>query len=194
MGGRALGRRGRGCGPPHTKVAWCGLALGLAGAGLRPRRSDAGGLPAGDLRRPVHTPGTPRPSTAAESATRSTSMMVLAGTPRLPGAPPPVTRRERLSPVCPESSRHPGRRPVPPALQTLDVGGGPQIPTGVPEQAPSDLGPRSGAGARSRGGTSPPTPRAPPHARPDWCRASRGPGRAGRNWETGGGCAPGAEG
>lgn len=118
-------RRGQGCGQPHTKVAWCGLALGLVGAagtGLGPRRSDAGGLLAGDLRGPVHTPRTPRPSTAAESATRSTSMIVLAGTPRLPGAPRPVTRRQAVT--CLPGAPQVPRQETPPHPPRTDTGCG----------------------------------------------------------------------
>lgn len=92
--GRAAGGMGTagGAGPPQTNVAWCGLALGLAGppgAGLRLGRSDAGDLLACGLRGPVRTPETLRPSLGAEPATRSTSMIVLTGRPRLLWAPPP---------------------------------------------------------------------------------------------------------
>lgn len=120
-GQEAWGPTGR-AGQPQTNVAWCGLALGLAGpprAGLRLGKSDAGDLLACDLRGPVRTPEILRPSLGAEPATRSTSMIVLTGRPRLLWAPPPVTgRRERLSPVCPTALQTPraGDSPHPPAL------------------------------------------------------------------------------
>lgn len=114
---RAGGRAG--CGQPQTKVAWCGLALGLAGppvTGLGPGRSGAGVLLACGLRGPVHTPGALKPGPGAEPATKSTSMIVLTGRPRLLGALPPVTgRRERLSP-SPPGLQTPRRGPHPPAL------------------------------------------------------------------------------
>lgn len=145
--GRAAGGTGTagGAGPPQTNVAWCGLALGLAGppgAGLRLGRSDAGDLLACGLRGPVRTPETLRPSLGAEPATRSTSMIVLTGRPRLLWAPPPVTgRRERLSPACPTARGHPGQEPVPTHLPCTDTGCGRGCPTPkrIPRASRPDL-------------------------------------------------------
>lgn len=114
--GSEVGRQGQGCRRPQTKVAWCGLASGLAGppdTGLGPGWSEAGGLLACDLRAPVHPLGAPRPSPGAEQATRSTSMMVLAGTPRLPRAPPPVTEKREAVTCLPQPCRHPGQETPP---------------------------------------------------------------------------------
>ena len=131
------GTRGPTAGP-QTKVAWCGLALGLvglSGTGLRPGSSDTGGLRAADLQGPAHTPGSLQPSPGAEPVTRSTSMIVLTGRPPLPWAPPPVTgRRETSSPGCPQPCRRPWQAPPPSCLaQSLGVGGVPQIPKCTPE-------------------------------------------------------------
>lgn len=117
------GSGGRGHGQPQTKVAWCGLALGLAGppgAGLRPGASDVGGLLAGNS-----TPGTLRPSPGAEPTTRSTSMTGMLR------PPPPVTERREAVTCLPQSPA--GTRPHPArAAQTLAVGGVPPLPRGVP--------------------------------------------------------------
>lgn len=133
-------RQWAGCGWPQTKVAWCGLALGLVGPpamGLRPGRSGAGGLLACGLRGPVRTPGALWPGPGAEPATRSTSMIVLTGRPLLLCAPPPVTgRRERLSP-SPQACRHPAG--IPTHLPCMDTGRGrvPQMSICIPQA--SDL-------------------------------------------------------
>ena len=106
---------GRGFRRPQTKVAWCGLALGLAGppaTGLRLGTSDVRAPLARDLWGPVRTLGTLLPRPGATPATRSTSMMVLTGRPWLPLAPPPVTRKERLSPSALPWALQPCKHPT----------------------------------------------------------------------------------
>lgn len=106
------GGGGRGHGQPQTKVAWCGLALGLAappGTGPRPGASGAGGLLAGSS-----TPGTLRPAPDAEPTTGSMSMSMLTGLPR---PPPPVTER-REAVVCLPQSPADTRTAPPPCTGT----------------------------------------------------------------------------
>lgn len=97
-------------------MAWCGLALGLAGppaTGLRLGTSDVRAPLARDLWGPVRTLGTLLPRPGAMPATQSTSMMVLTGRPWLPLAPPPVTRRrERLSPSALPWALQPCKHPT----------------------------------------------------------------------------------
>lgn len=102
---RRVGRQGRASRrQPQTKVAWCGLALGLAGppgTGLGAGRADVGAPLARGLQGAVRTPGMLPAGPSGSPATRSTSTTVLTGGRRLPRAPPAVTgRRERLSPAC----------------------------------------------------------------------------------------------
>lgn len=150
---------------------------------LRPGRSDVGGPLARDLRGPVRTPETLPPSPGAKPATRSTSMIVLTGRPRLPRAPPPVTgRRKRLSPVCPAlgSGALQAPRtgdPSPPSLQTLAWGGFPETPNAsqrrVTNLGPPGLGQECQEGLQSANLMGPPAPRRPTAHPAAW----RGPGR-----------------
>ena len=90
---------------PQTKVAWCGLALGLAvppGTGLGVGQANVGAPLARGLQGAVRTPGMLPAGPDGAPVTRSTSATALTGGCRLPRALPAVTGRgERLSPACP---------------------------------------------------------------------------------------------
>lgn len=185
-------RRRAGCGRPQTKVAWCGLALGLAGppaTGLRPGRSGAGGLLACGLRGPIHTPGALQPGPGAEPVTKSTSMIVLTGRPRLLWALPPVTgRRERLSP-SPLGLQTPRRSPHPPALHGhWPWDGFLKCPNASRRLATPDLSLGRGQGSADRQPQAP-APRGPLHVRvaealADATQCGEGPRPRGRRHES----------
>lgn len=164
------GGGGRGHGQPQTKVAWCGLALGLAappGTGPRPGASGAGGLLAGSS-----TPGTLRPAPDAEPTTGSMSMSMLTGLPR---PPPPVTERREAVVCLPQSPAD--TRTGPPLHRHWLREGVLHDPEASQRQAIADLGPVASGRTLQRANLSLGMDRPPAPAEPSASRTGRAPGR-----------------